>query len=177
MRLSAPALTFSLMAATTVRALIEESDDGLTMVAPTSVLAPRPDVLDLDLGDGLILYDPERSLVHHLNASAAEIWRRCDGRRPVSAVATDLAVKYGVPMEQMGKQVRLAIWRFDSLGVVRETSPEGSPRPSTTKDGTTQAPNGRKMLDRWKLIRRTSVTAGTAGWVVPIIRTVAATPA
>lgn len=173
----APARNFSLMDATTVRALIEASDDGLTMVAPTFVPAPRPEVLDLDIGDGVILYDPEPSLVHHLNASAAEIWRRCDGRSPVSAVATDLAVKYGVSIEQMGKQVRLAIRRFDSLGVVRETSTAAAPRPSAAEDGTALATNGKKKLGRWKLIRRTSVTAGTAGWAVPVIRTVAATRA
>lgn len=37
--------------------------------------------------------------------------------------------------------------------------------------------NGRKELGRREMIRRAAVTAGTAVWAVPVIRTVAATPA
>lgn len=109
------------MQAMSARALVERSD-GLTMVAPTFVPRPRPDVLELDLEDGVILYDPDPSLVHHLNPSAAEIWWRCDGLHPVAAIETDLAETYGVSIDQMRKQVRLAIARFESLGLVEGVS-------------------------------------------------------
>jgi hypothetical protein len=75
----------------------------------------------------VILYDPDPSLVHHLNPSAAEIWRRCDGRRPVTTIETDLAETYGVPIDQMRKQVRPVITRFESVGLVDDVSIDRDP--------------------------------------------------
>jgi coenzyme PQQ synthesis protein D (PqqD) len=100
------------------------------MVPPTFVPRTRPHVLELDLEDGVILYDPDPSLVHHLNPSAAEIWWRCDGRRPVTSIETDLAETYGVPIDQMRKEVRPAITRFESLGLVEDVSIEEGPSTS-----------------------------------------------
>lgn len=48
-----------------------------------------------DLPDGLALFDPERSVAHHLNAVATLIWELCDGRSEesiVSAVAGILEI-------------------------------------------------------------------------------------
>jgi hypothetical protein len=44
--------------------------------------APRKsdDVLELDMGDGIVLYDPAVRLVHHLNPSASVVWQLLDGR-------------------------------------------------------------------------------------------------
>jgi PqqD family protein of HPr-rel-A system len=47
--------------------------------------------------DGLVVYDPERDQVHHLNASAAVIFDLCDGSRSVEEIAAVLADVYALP--------------------------------------------------------------------------------
>jgi PqqD family protein of HPr-rel-A system len=109
------------------RAVVDGSD-GLATVSPTFVPRSRPDILELDFDDGVILYDPEPSLVHHLNPSAGEIWSRCDGHETVGTIETDLAETYGVPIGEMEDQVRLAISTFESLGLVEEAPIDVSSR-------------------------------------------------
>jgi hypothetical protein len=46
--------------------------------------------------DGLVVYDPERDHVHHLNPSAAVIFDLCDGSRSVEEIALVLADVYGL---------------------------------------------------------------------------------
>ena len=47
--------------------------------------------------DGLVVYDPARDQVHHLNPSAAVIFDLCDGSRDLEAIAAVLADVYGLP--------------------------------------------------------------------------------
>jgi PqqD family protein of HPr-rel-A system len=46
--------------------------------------------------DGLVVYDPRRDLVHHLNPTAAVIFDLCDGTRDVAAIASTLAEVFGL---------------------------------------------------------------------------------
>ena len=56
------------------------------MSVPTAY-RPRKaaDVLELDMGDGIILYNHDSNLVHHLNPSAAILWALCDGDARIAA--------------------------------------------------------------------------------------------
>lgn len=44
--------------------------------------------------DGLVVYDPARDMVHHLNPSAAVIFDLCDGTRDPAAIAGVLEQAY-----------------------------------------------------------------------------------
>jgi PqqD family protein of HPr-rel-A system len=82
------------------------------------------DVLELDMGDGLILYNHDSSLVHHLNPSAALVWQLCDGEASVGQLATEIAEEYGLKASEVLKQVSAVIAEFDALDLV-EDSPNG----------------------------------------------------
>jgi PqqD family protein of HPr-rel-A system len=75
-------------------------------------------VLELDMSDGVILYDDTASLVHHLNPSAAVIWQICDGSGTVGELARDLAEEYGLDIDLIREQVAQVVAEFDALGLV-----------------------------------------------------------
>lgn len=86
----------------------------------------RTDVLELDMGDGFILYDDETSLVHHLNPSAALIWHICDGSGSIEDIAVDIAEEYGLNAAELKDQVAGVIAEFDALGLVENTTESGT---------------------------------------------------
>lgn len=90
---------------------------GLT-VPPEYVPLRRADVLQLDMGDRLILYHRDLGLVHHLNASAAILWRRCDGTTSTLHLARDIAAHHGLDRAEVERQVASVIAEFDTLGLV-----------------------------------------------------------
>lgn len=55
----------------------------------------RAEALEInEAEDGLVVYDPARDMVHHLNPSAAMIFDLCDGTRDIEAIANVLAEAY-----------------------------------------------------------------------------------
>ena len=78
------------------------------------------DVLDLDMGDGLILYNHDGDLVHHLNASAGIIWRLCDGSASVLRLGTDIADTYTLDVDEVAAQVASVVAEFEALGLVED---------------------------------------------------------
>ena len=44
--------------------------------------------------DGLVVYDPDHDLVHHLNPAASMIFDLCDGTRDADAIAEVLGEAY-----------------------------------------------------------------------------------
>jgi coenzyme PQQ synthesis protein D (PqqD) len=76
------------------------------------------DVLELDMGDGLILYNHDGDLVHHLNPSAGIIWQLCDGEATVGELAHDIAEEYRLDSETVTGQVAAVIAEFDTLALV-----------------------------------------------------------
>jgi PqqD family protein of HPr-rel-A system len=80
------------------------------------------DVLELDMGDGLILFNHDSSLVHHLNPSAAVIWQLCTGEASVKQLAQEIAEEYGLRADQVFEQVASVIAEFDALDLVEDGS-------------------------------------------------------
>lgn len=105
-------------------------DDGSASDVPlpeprlTVHLGYRPrksaDVLELDMGDGLILYNHDGDLVHHLNPSAGVVWQICDGNASVADLATDIAAAYELDIEATQDEVAAVIAEFDALGLVED---------------------------------------------------------
>jgi hypothetical protein len=69
--------------------------------------ARKEGLLVRDLGDEVVVYDLESHRGHCLNRTAALVWRACDGRRTVAAIAAQLGHELGVPTDQ--DLVRLAL--------------------------------------------------------------------
>jgi hypothetical protein len=78
------------------------------------------DVLELDMGDGLILYNHDGDLVHHLNPSAGIIWQICDGNATVADLAADIAAEYRLDVETTQREIAAVIAEFDALGLVED---------------------------------------------------------
>jgi uncharacterized metal-binding protein len=82
------------------------------------------DVLELDMGDGLILFNHDSSLVHHLNPSAALVWQLCDGVASVGQLAKEIAEEYELVRRDVLDQVAAVIAEFDALDLVRDERSE-----------------------------------------------------
>ena len=104
--------------------MLEES----LRVPPGYTPCKRADVLELDMGDGVILYDNESSLVHHLNPSAALIWHMCDGSGAVSDLARDISEEYGLELRTIHNEVMTVIAEFDALGLVQDGRAQVEPQ-------------------------------------------------
>jgi PqqD family protein of HPr-rel-A system len=101
-------------------------EDGSPISLPPDFLAIRAaDVLELDMEDGLIVYDRGSSLVHHLNPSARIVWHLCDGSTTIGQLATDIAEQYGLESEQVTAQVSGLVAELEALGLVEEADPDG----------------------------------------------------
>jgi hypothetical protein len=89
-------------------------------VPPTYRPQKRADVLELDMGDGLILYNHDGDLVHHLNPSAGLVWQLCDGDATVSQLGREIAEEYDLDVETVEAQVAAVVAEFDALGLVQD---------------------------------------------------------
>jgi PqqD family protein of HPr-rel-A system len=83
------------------------------------------EVLELDMGDGVILYNHDSSLVHHLNPSAALLWRLCDGEASVRELASEIAEEYGLEPAGVLNEISGVIAEFDALNLVRDRASGG----------------------------------------------------
>jgi hypothetical protein len=104
----------------------EELAEEPTFRGPLSVpLSYRPrkraDVLEVDMGDGLILYNHDGDLVHHLNPSAGLIWHLCESDVTVGQLGREIAEEYGLDVETIQAQVAEVVAEFDALGLVEDS--------------------------------------------------------
>lgn len=91
----------------------------------------RADVLALDMGDGVILYNHDSSLVHHLSPSASVVWQLCDGDVDGEQLGSEIAEEYGLDRDEVVKQVHDVIEELDALGLIEDASgPSGADAPS-----------------------------------------------
>lgn len=98
----------------------ESNDDSRTVIEiePAYVPLQAANVFELDMDDGSILFDRDSSLVHHLNRSAAIIWKLCDGGGTVSELVHDIASEFALDADRALKEVATVIAEFDALGLV-----------------------------------------------------------
>ena len=85
--------------------------------------ARRADVLELDMGDGLIIYNHDGDLVHHLNPSAGIVWQLCDGLASVADIGRDVAETYDLDPDEVCAQVATVVAEFEALGLVDDGQP------------------------------------------------------
>lgn len=82
----------------------------------------RSGVLELDLGDGVILYDDASTLVHHLSPSASVIWQLCQGDASVETLATEVAEELGHERAQVLADITALVAELDALGLVEDAT-------------------------------------------------------
>jgi PqqD family protein of HPr-rel-A system len=101
----------------------ERPKDPMT-VPPDYRPGKAAEVLELDMGDGVILYNHDSSLVHHLNPSAALLWKLCDGEATVKELAGEIAEEYDLERDTVLGEISGVIAEFDALNLVRDRASE-----------------------------------------------------
>jgi PqqD family protein of HPr-rel-A system len=85
----------------------------------------KADVLELDMGDGVILYDDASSLVHHLSPSASVIWQLCRGDASVGTLAGEIAEELHQDPDRMRTEISVLLAELDALGLVEDAPVSG----------------------------------------------------
>lgn len=80
-------------------------------------------VIVQDVGDEVVVYDERTSAAHHLNKTAALVWKLADGRRPVGEIAAALNRALDVPNDE--DFVHLALAELDKAGLLARPLPTG----------------------------------------------------
>jgi coenzyme PQQ synthesis protein D (PqqD) len=71
-----------------------------------------------DLPDGLMVYDEERHRAHSLNATAAFVWRHCDGQTTIPELTLRLRQVKGVPADEA--MIWLALDRLEKEHLLQQ---------------------------------------------------------
>ena len=74
-------------------------------------IARKQGLVIQELPDEVLVYDLDRDRAHCLNATAAFVWQRCDGRNTTAQIAQTLSQQFNCPVDE--KIVWLAL---DQLG-------------------------------------------------------------
>jgi hypothetical protein len=86
----------------------------------------RPDlVIRGDEGETIIL-DQRAGTVHHLNATASQIWRQCSGDRSAAAIAACLTATFDDVPETVLEDVVATLADFRRLGLLVDAAVDGS---------------------------------------------------
>jgi hypothetical protein len=100
---------------------VSRSRSSSAMTVPPEYRPRRAvEVLELDMGDGVILYSNHSRLVHHLNPSAALLWRLCEGEATVKDLAGTIAREYGLEPGVVLDEISGVVAEFDALDLVRD---------------------------------------------------------
>ena len=102
-----------------------QSDGGGAVslaVAPGYTPRKLADVLELDMGDGIVLYDPESKLVHHLNPSASLLWQLAEGDVSVGELALEISEELHLEPSELHEQFVGLVAEMDALGLLSDSS-------------------------------------------------------
>lgn len=112
-----------------------------------------------EVGDELVVYDQVRHRAHRLNATAAAVWRHCDGETSVADLTSLLAGKFDLPPDE--DLIWLALDRLEMARLLRTPVY----RPAT------------EPVSRRAVMQKIGV-AGTLAFLLPVITSMTApTPA
>ena len=106
-----------------------------------------------DMEGELAIYDERESRAHELNAAAAAVWRKCDGRTSIGQIAAQIAAETDLPEDE--EIVRIALDQLSRAGLLEE------------------APDLGAHISRRQLIQRLGL-AGTAALLLPAVTTIVA---
>jgi uncharacterized repeat protein (TIGR01451 family) len=111
-------------------------------------------VLAEQVGEELVVYDPQTECVHHLNDAATFVFRHFDDATSIGELADKLAAHSGLPVDE--GIVQLALYQLDEAGLLQARSETPAPR-----------------LSRRTLIAKLGLGAGAA-LMLPVIKSIVA---
>ena len=77
-----------------------------------------------ELDGELVLYDPDRDVVHTFNATAHAIWKRCDGAHGIEDIVRELTARYAVSPEAAREDVERVLAQLRTLQLIRQVEPK-----------------------------------------------------
>lgn len=89
----------------------------------------RADVLDVEIGSAVVVYDPVAGRAHLLNDTGALVWHRCGALGSIDAVVADVVAQFPDRADVVERDVRAAVARFDERGLLGEAPLAPSPHP------------------------------------------------
>lgn len=82
-----------------------------------SFIGPHPQhIIESEVDDQLVLYDPSEETVTILNGTAADIWHLCDGTQGLDEIVATLASAYRVPIESLAAEVAETVLELRRMG-------------------------------------------------------------
>ncbi len=78
-------------------------------------------VIEHEVEEDLVLYDPSRDAVHILNTTASVVWWLCDGQRTQEEIVARVASLYGVKPAAVAGDVQEVLCRLRDAGVVERS--------------------------------------------------------
>ena len=78
-------------------------------------------VVEHEVEEDLVLYDPSRDAVHILNTTASVVWWLCDGQRTHEEIVARVADLYGVEPAAVAGDVQEVLCRLRDAGVVERS--------------------------------------------------------
>ena len=114
-------------------------------------VARQTRMLTVDVGDEVVVYDQDGHQAHRLNRTAALIWRACDGRTDVPALAAGLEHLLRVPID--ADVVRLGLDQLAKAGLLQEPP---------------EAPAAAVLVTRRALLRKLG-QVGTVALLLPVV--------
>ena len=115
--------------------------------------AKTSELLKTDLGEEVIIYDPESNRAHSLNRLAATIWRHCDGRNTIADLRRLASADIGGLIDE--PTVWAALNQLEQANLLEMQLEDG----------------GKKTLGRRELLRKAG-QIGTAAVATPIVASV-----
>lgn len=74
-------------------------------ILPASRYRRRSDLLERQLADGFVVYDPHSERVHVLNEPARFVWARCDERSTTAEIVAEVVAATDTPAQQAAEDV------------------------------------------------------------------------
>lgn len=86
----------------------------------TAAIKPkiRDDLASAELDGEAVIYDERSGELHHLNPTATIIFSLCDGATTVREMSGEIAGAFGVPADEVERQVRTLLRQFRKAGLL-----------------------------------------------------------
>lgn len=78
----------------------------------------RDDLTVVELDGEAVIYDDRSGDLHHLNATATLVAEFCDGTATVRELTIDISRAFGVPENEIDRQIRILLRRLRSAGLL-----------------------------------------------------------
>lgn len=82
----------------------------------------RTDIINEEIDDEVVIYDPKSHNVHHLNPMAGVIWNLCDGRHTAKKIAGEIVASLKADPSQVEADVAKIIEEFRGKGLLEKVS-------------------------------------------------------